>query len=121
MVVYQTAFFVKSCHSIHPVSSPVFVYLQQFVDEKRSKKILEQARAQQEELEDEHVGASTTKTKKSEKKKQRKVYLTSDKTSRQQVDSDEEEEDVGDEGESFDAEQYYEHFVSEKFFICENK
>jgi len=77
-----------------------------FVDDKLSKKILEQARAQQDELEEEH-GSSSKKT--------RKGYLSSEKSKgtkkkTSKHDDTDSEEDEEDEGDNFDAEQYYEHF-----------
>lgn len=73
---------------------------EQFVDEKLSKKILEQARAQQEELEEEH-GASAVKEK--------KLYLGS--TSRKEKKKKKGESDDESEEETFGEDEYYEDFV----------
>lgn len=74
-------------------------YSIQFIGDKLSKKILDQARAQQDDLEEEYGAVSKHKTKKTQKEK---TYLG--KTSKAESSSDE--------SENYADEQYYEDFVS---------
>jgi len=71
---------------------------EKFVGDKLSKKILDQARQQQDELEEEHGTGNHSK-----KKKTKKAYLSTDKQQKKSADSSDEEEE-GD----FNEEQYYE-------------
>lgn len=82
-----------------------YILLFQYVEEKLSKKILDQARLQQNELEEEYRTKKPVHNKKS--------YLGSHSKKKPADSSDEEEDD----NEDFSGDQFYENIVSRSNFI----